>query len=66
MKLPKLPVANSISIETSKDGNKTTLFSLYDHICRNCGERVTLKRKSIDSFYYKCNNCNFGEEISLR
>jgi predicted SprT family Zn-dependent metalloprotease len=67
MKLPKSPITGSVEIQTTSDGitkSRKTKNSIY--ICRNCGKDISLKRKSIHSFWYECSHCNFKEDVDLR
>jgi len=64
MKLPKESLLGSITVNKEKDGSKR--YIPIEYLCRNCGEKIELKRKSLDSFFYECSNCGFKEDVNLR
>ena len=62
---PKRPIKGSLQIETISDGSKRIKPLKISFVCRNCGKTVSLKRKSLTTFSYKCENCNFEEITEL-
>ncbi len=64
MKLPKKTITSSVSIEVTPFGEKKTT-SNFAIVCRNCGEPIKLRRKSINAFTYNCSECGFTEELEI-
>jgi predicted RNA-binding Zn-ribbon protein involved in translation (DUF1610 family) len=62
---PKKPVRGSLQIETVADGSKRIKPLKTKFVCRNCGQAVNLKRKSLTTFFYKCEDCSFEEATEL-